>query len=514
MTDSYAFAGRLLLIGVVGLLAVLANRLIRRVPLPAPALLLAGTAIAVQVLPGLHHPAPAQVDHLVTVALVLILFDGGRQLGWARFRRAAGPIVLTGVLGTFLTAGGVLVLAHLFGLAWYPALLVAAAVAPTDPAVVFSVLGEREIAGHGGTILKGESGANDPVGIALMASLLAAGKLSGSALGQAAGEFALQLAVGGLVGVLGGRLLLAVTHRIRLPDAALYSVLTLAGSLALFGVAALAHGSGFLAVFVAGIYFGEADQRHSGEADQRHSGEADRPGRGELPYRREVEHVHAAAASLGEIVAFVALGMTVDLGTLSHRNVWLPGLALAVLLTVLVRPVLVGMCLIGSQLAGNERLLVLLAGLKGAVPILLGTFLLDAKLADNQRLFGIVVLVVAFSVTVQATALPGLAALLRVPMRVVQPEPWAFGVRLRSRPASARRLRVAAGSAAEGSTLVELATLPEGAWIGFLVRAGALLPVTPETVLQVDDEVLVQATPEQRDSLAALFCSPRSESAG
>ncbi len=401
MADSYAFGGRLLLIGLVGLLALLAHRLTRRVPLPAPALLLVGTAVVVQLVPGLHRPAVADVDHLVSAALVLILFDGGRQLGWPRFRQSIRPIALTGVLGTFLTTGGVTVLAHLFGLPWYPALLVAAAIAPTDPAVVFSVLGERELAGESGTILKGESGANDPVGIALMASLVSAGGLSGSAFGQVAGEFVLQMVVGALIGVLGGWLLLVFIRRLPLPAAALYPVRTLAGSFVLFGGATLAHGSGFLAVFVAGIVLGEA----------------------ELPFRREIEHVHDAAASLGEIVAFVALGMMVDLGQLAHRNVWLPGLALALLLNVLVRPLLVGGCLLGSRLAGNERLLVLLAGLKGAVPILLGTFLLDAKLADGQRLFGIVVLVVAFSVTVQATALPGLAALLKVPMRTVRPEP-------------------------------------------------------------------------------------------
>jgi cell volume regulation protein A len=397
MTDSYAFGGWLLSVGLIGLLAVLANRITRRVPLPASALLLAGSAVAVQLVPGLHRPAEPTVNHLVSAALVLILFDGGRQLGWPRFRRSARPIVLTGVLGTFLTTGGLLVLAHLLGLPWYPALLIAAAIAPTDPAVVFSVLGAREPAGESGTILKGESGANDPVGIALMVSLLSAGRLSGTALGHAAGEFLLQLTVGALVGVLGGWLLLALTRRIRLPDAALYSVLTLAGSFVLFGAATLAHGSGFLAVFLAGIVLGDVD----------------------LPYRREVEHVQAAAASLGEIVAFVALGMTVNLGQLSHRNVWLPGLALAVLLTVVVRPLLVGGCLIGSRLAGNERALVLLAGLKGAVPILLGSLLLDAKLPDTERLYGIVLLVVAFSVTVQATALPGLARWLRIPMRTV-----------------------------------------------------------------------------------------------
>jgi len=486
MADSYSYGGWLLLIGMVGVLAVLAGRITQRLPLPAPALLLAGTAIAVQVLPGLHRPAAADVDRLVTVALVLILFDGGRQLGWSRFRRSVRPIVLTGVAGTFATTAGVALLAHLLGLSWYPALLVAAAIAPTDPAVVFSVLGQREITGESGTILEGESGANDPVGIALMASLLSAGQLSGSALWHAAGQFLLQLAVGALVGVLGGWLLLTFVRRVPLPTAGLYPVRTLAGSLVLFGAAVLAHGSGFLAVFIAGILLGEAD----------------------LPYQREVEHVHSAAASLGEIVAFVALGMTVNLAELGHRDVWLPGLVLAALLTVLVRPLLVGACLISSRLAANERALVLLAGLKGAVPILLGTFLLDAKLPDTERLYGIVVLVVAFSVTVQATALPALAAVLRVPMRPVRPEPWAVGVRLRTQPDGAYRLRVAAGSVADGSTVAELGGLPETARLSFLVRDGTLVPVSPETELWAGDEVLVLADPDAGEALGTLFDEP------
>jgi cell volume regulation protein A len=100
------------------------------------------------------------------------------------------------VVGTFLTVAATAVLLHLaFGLAWYVALLVATAVAPTDPAVVFSVLGQREVSGRAGTILEGESGANDPVGIALMASLIAAGSVGAAAFAHAGGEFLLQIVV-------------------------------------------------------------------------------------------------------------------------------------------------------------------------------------------------------------------------------------------------------------------------------------------------------------------------------
>jgi len=130
------------LTAAAGLVAVLSGRLTERVKIPSPALVLAGAAVAVQVIPALHAPPQLAVERVVTVALVCILFDGGMHIGWSRFRSAAGPIAVVGVLGTFLTVAAAAVLVHLaFGLAWYVSLLVATAVAPTDPAVVFSVLG-------------------------------------------------------------------------------------------------------------------------------------------------------------------------------------------------------------------------------------------------------------------------------------------------------------------------------------------------------------------------------------
>ena len=156
MTDAEPFALLVVVIAAVGLVAVLSNRLADRVKLPAPALFLVGAAITAKVVPAVHGPSQQTVTRVVTVALACILFDGGMDIGWARVRSAAVPIAVTGVLGTFLTVIAAALLAHLaFGLAWYVSLLVATAVAPTDPAVVFSVLGQREVSGRAGIILKG-----------------------------------------------------------------------------------------------------------------------------------------------------------------------------------------------------------------------------------------------------------------------------------------------------------------------------------------------------------------------
>lgn len=484
VVDTRAFGGVVLLTGAVGMVAVLSSRLSKRVRLPSPALVLVGAAIAVKVIPALHIPPERTVERVVTIALLFILFDGGMHIGWTRFRSAAAPIAVVGVIGTFLTVAAGAALVHFaFGLAWYVSVLVGTAVAPTDPAVVFSVLGKREITGRSGTILEGESGANDPVGIALMASLIAAGHLSAGAAAQVAGQFALQMGVGAAVGIIGGRALGWFMRKVPLPGEGLYPLRTLAGVLGLYGVATVAHGSGFLAVFVAGIMLGD----------------------GHAPYKREIERFHSALASLGEIVAFVILGLTINLGELARADVWVPGLILGGVLALIIRPVLVGLCLIPARLPGPQRNFVLFAGLKGAVPILLGTFLLASPVAQAERLYGIVVIVVVFSVVVQGTLAPVVARGLGVPMRIVEPEPWSLGVSLRNEPNGVHRLTITTGAPADGHTIADLADLTEDAWISFIVRSGHLIAVRADTELRAGDEVLVLADPDQAGQLRRTF---------
>jgi cell volume regulation protein A len=396
VTDAETFGLLVLLVAVAGLAAVASHRLSERLQIPTPALFLAAAALAAQLIPDLHAPRLFTVERLVSVALVVILFDGGMQIGVRRFRAAAGSIAFVGVIGTFLTTAVLAVLAHvLFDLPWYLAVLLGTAVAPTDPAVVFSVLGQRDLVGRSRTIIEGESGANDPVGIALMTSLLAAGGLGGAAFWDVSGEFLLQMLVGAAVGVVGGAGLRWVLHAMPLSEEGLRPLRTLAAAMLLFGVAVTAHGSGFLAVFVAGIVVGD----------------------GPWPHERQIRSFHSSLASLGEIVAFVVLGLTVDVGVLGHPDVWVPGLVLGALLAVVVRPVVVGLCLLPVRLPRNERAFVLLAGLKGAVPILLGSFLLAEHVDQADRLYGIVVVVVILSVVVQGGLVPTAVRRLGLPLR-------------------------------------------------------------------------------------------------
>lgn len=487
MNETVSYALMVLFTSAVGLIAVLANRLTERIKIPVPLLVLIGAAVAVRAVPAVQPPSERIVERVITIALVLVLFDGGMHIGPARFRRAVAPILSLGVLGTALTAtGAALMLHYACGISWFPAVLVATAVAPTDPAVVFSVLGKREIRGRSSTILEGESGANDPVGISLMSSLVAAGALTAAGFARVGTQFALQMAIGLAVGVIGGRALLVFMRRVALPSEGLYPLRTLASCLMLYGIAALAHGSGFLAVFVAGIVIGDA----------------------RAPYKPEIKRFHAALAGLAEIVAFVVLGLTVDLNVLIHPDVWIPGLALAVALTAVIRPLAVGACLLGVQLRRNERVFILFAGLKGAVPILLGELLRAAHVPNAERLYGIVVVVVIFSVLVQGSAVPGVASLLQLPMRTVETRPWEIGVRLADEPEGVHRFSVAKGAAIEGCTVEGLGDRVGDIWVSIIVRTTGVVPVRGDTQLQAGDEVVVLADPELRDTLAELFGPP------
>jgi cell volume regulation protein A len=371
----------------VGLAALLVNLLSARIRVPAPALLLVAAAVGVQLASG-RTPQPETVEHAVSLALVVILLDGGMHIGRARLRPVVGPVLWLGVLGTVLTTAGIAAVAHvLLGLGWYLCLLVGAALAPTDPAVVFSVFSDSTADGNAVTVLEGESGANDPVGIAVMTALIAAGGVSGHALLTATGHVLLQLAVGLTAGVVGALLLLAALRRPGLIDPSRLPLLVTLAAFALFGLTSAAHGSGFLAVFVAGIVLGDDA----------------------VCTQTRITEFLGALSGLGEIVAFVLLGLTVHVDTVRRADVLWPGLALGAAAALLIRPIAAAPWLWRSSLSGPERVFVLWAGLKGAVPVLLGTFLLLHDVPQAERLYGIVVVVVLFSVLVQGSTVPVVA---------------------------------------------------------------------------------------------------------
>ena len=289
------------------------------------------------------------------------------------------------------------------------------------------------------------------------------------------------MAVGLIAGYLGARVLLPFM-RTSLPHEGLYPLRTLAVSLAIYGAATVAHGSGFLAVFVTGILVGDA----------------------RAPYKAEIEGFHRALASLAEITVFVALGLTIDLTDVFSGSNWLKALALGVVLALIARPFVAGPLLLPVRLRWGERLFIMWSGLKGAVPILLAALALLQGVDHAQQIYEIVFVVVAFSVIVQGSLVPSMARWLHVPMRLSDLEPWHISMRLPKEPSGMRRFTVAPGGRAAGERIEDL-PLSERAWIAMLVRDGSPVRAGGSTELAPGDEVLVITGGHDAEVLRRLF---------
>jgi len=462
------------------------SRLSERIPVPSAAVFLITGAALSDIFPQLErHASIKTVERVVVVAVVVILFDGGMHIGWRRFRASLVPISSLGLVGTFGTAAVVAVGCHgLLDLGWTTSGLIGAALAPTDPAVMFSVLGRREVGGRTDTILEGESGANDPVGIALMLALIQFANSSHGSFLIVLQEFALATSIGLAFGIVAGRLL-GPLMRLRLPNSGLYPVRTLAACGVIYGLATVMHGSGFLAVFVAGILVG--DER--------------------APFKAEIESFHSSLASLAEVAAFGGLGLTIDLTYVAHDWVWLQGLAVAGLLVFVARPLVGSLLLAPVHLNRGERLFLLWGGLKGAVPILLAAFAVLANVHDAKLIYSIVFVAVAFSVLVQGTTVPFAAGRLGIPMRLVEQTPWRISLPLRSAPESILRVVLEESSAAAG---VRIRDLELGdAWVGLIVREGEPIQARGTTRLRPGDELLVVASAESINQVEWMFAEAK-----
>jgi cell volume regulation protein A len=350
---------------------------------------------------------------------------------------------------------------------------------------MFSVLGRREIAGRSGTTLEGEAGVNDPAGIALMIGLIELATHDDATWFVVVREFAVEMGVGTVMGLAGALALLPLLRRLPLPVEGLYPVLALALAGVLYSATALAHGSGFLAVFIAGLALGDA----------------------RLPYKGEIERFHTSLASLAEIVVFVGLGLTINLGSLD-AGAWVDAALLLLVLALVARPLVVALTLARARLRMTERIFIAWSGLKGAVPILLAAFAVIGGVPGSDRVYGIVFVVVLLSVVCQGTFVPLVAKSLQIPMHERPLRPWRISVGLGQEPEAAQEFTVGAGSRAENEQLKSL-PLGKNAWVTFIVRDGAAIAPRGSLQLLAGDRVALLAEPEDAAIIERLFEKPR-----
>jgi cell volume regulation protein A len=418
-----------------------------------------------------------------TVALALILFDGGLNTSLDAVRRGLAPAGVLATVGVAGTAGIVALGAYALGFDWAPALLLGAVVSSTDAAAVFSVLRSSGIQMHHrvGTTLELESGLNDPVAVILTIGLTEA-IVSGTPLSAwTLVDVPIQLGIGAASGAalgLGGRWLLQTA---RLPAAGLYAVLTSAIALLAYGLPTVLGGSGFLSVYVCAVAIGNA----------------------RIPNRSTVVRFHDAAAWLGQVGMFLLLGLLVypsHLGAVAGI-----GLGIALLLAFVARPLVVTLCLLPFGFNRREIACVGWVGLRGAVPIILATFPVMAGVPGAERLFDVV-----FFVVVVNALLPGATVAWttrKLALLSNEPPPPQAVLEINSTQALDGELvsfYVSPALVVAGIRVSEL-PLPEGCRVLLIVRGGSLIAPEGSTVLAVGDHVYLFFRPKDRPLVQLLF---------
>jgi potassium/hydrogen antiporter len=479
-----------LLVGGFGLLITVAVTLSRAsarlgIPLALGFLLigvLAGSE-GIGHIPFENYHATYQIG---TAALVLILFDGGLNTSVDAMREAIAPAAVLATVGVALTALATAVAVHWFGYDWRLSLLVGAIVSPTDAAAVFSALSSSglRLKGRVGHLLEVESGLNDPMAVILTTALTANLIRPGSeTIGTVLVEVVLEMGVGTIVGYSVGRLARSRIDRLRLPAPGLYPAFTIGVACLAYGVASTIHGSGFLSVYIAGVTLGA----------------------GSMPYRMAVRRVHDALGWLAQIIMFLLLGVLVFPSRL------LPvagvGLAVALVLAFIARPLVVAICLLPFRRPLNEVAYVGWVGLRGAVPIILATIPVISDAQGARVLFDVV-----FFTIVVGSILPGAtvgrvtrwlklqSSRVAAPATVVSIEGPETGTEL--------RLFFVEPELAVAGAPVETLPMPSGAAITMVERFGAPMAVTGGTVLQAGDYVYVLYERETGADIELLFGPP------
>lgn len=469
---SYILIGAAVLL----LVSVLASKISDRFGVPALLLFLILGMLAGSDGPGgIYFDDPAIAQSIGIVALILILFSGGLDTQWSSVRpvtKEAALLATFGVLGTALITG--LVAQAVLGLPLKEGLLLGAIVSSTDAAAVFSVLRSKGISlkGRLKPLLELESGSNDPMAVLLTVGLIELILQPSLSPGFLVGFFLRQMLIGAVMGYATGRVMLFVVNRLRLGNEGLYPVLTLSLALLAFGLTDRMGGSGFLAVYVAGIVLGNNDFIH----------------------KRSLLRFHDGMAWIMQIVMFLALGLLV----FPSRIVPVAGagLAIAACLVFLARPISVFVTLLPSRLSWREKAFISWVGLRGAVPVILATYPLLAGIPQAELLFNAVFFVVLTSVLLQGTSLPLVARWLKVEAPALPKRVYPIEyTRMSGLRSELEELPVPPHSQVAGRAIVDLG-LPDAFLIILVARDNDFLVPSGGTVLQAGDILLALSDKE------------------
>lgn len=475
-------AGLLLLIGVGS------SKASARVGLPVLVMfLVVGMLAGSEGIGGIAFDNYVLAHGIGTIALAVILFDGGLRTSMDAVRTTWKPALSLATLGVLVTttvtgaaAAWILDIPILLGM------LLGAIVGSTDAAAVFSVLRSSgvRLRERLANTLEIESASNDPMAIFLTVGLIEV-LLGTTELGLGMlGLFVQQMVIGAVVGVLAGKASVAVVNRINLESAGMYPLVVTASGLICFGIAAALGGSGFLAVFIAGVVLGNT----------------------RIVFQRHILFFHDAAAWLSQIVMFTVLGMLSFPSRL--LAVWWEGLLIALVLMLVARPIAVLLTATPFGYDRRELTMISWVGLKGAVPITLATFPLMMGVPGANLLFDVVFFVVLLSTLTQGVTLAPVARRLGLELPFTATSPVSLEITsLKHVDGDIVDYTISDASAAVGRTIVDLG-MPQGVVIAMVARGEEIIPPSGSTVLGAGDHVFVVMRPMLRSAVNRIFAPP------
>jgi potassium/hydrogen antiporter len=476
----------LLVAAGVLLVAVAAVRLSARLGLPSLLVyLLIGMLIGESGL-GIRFDDAELTRTLGFCALIVIIAEGGLTARWSALRPVLGLSAVLSTVGIAISIAVVGIVAHLvLGLGWRLALLYGAVLSSTDAAAVFATLRRLRLPPRLVATLEAESGMNDAPVVILVVLLSTSGAPHRPwwyELVTVGYELAAGAAIGLLVGAVGRWLL----RRAALPSAGLYPIAAVGLTVLAYATGAVAHASGFLAVYAAGVVLGNA----------------------RLPHRRAILGFADGLAWVAQIGLFVLLGLLVSPGRLPGALV--PALVVGVALVLLARPLSVVVSVVAARPVRGPRrpasrvgwrgsAFLSWAGLRGAVPIVLATIPLSSHTPGAAGLFDTVFLLVIIFTLLQAGTLGRAARLLGIVAPAEATEIHVETAPLDRMHADLLQIDVAPGSRLAGVHIDEL-RLPVGAVVTLVVRDGGGFVPGPDTRLRTGDELLIVATGAVRDA--------------
>jgi potassium/hydrogen antiporter len=470
--------------GALFIISILASTLSPRMGMPLLLVfLIIGMLVGEDGFFGVHFENVKAAYFMGTLALAVILFDGGLRTEIHLFRVGLKPALSLATLGVVITVAvcGALA-AWILELSWVHGLLLGAIVGSTDAAAVFSVLTMQGLAlkSRVGATLEIESGLNDPMAVFLTIMLVEIMTKQAEFSWLMLGDFVWEMGVGSLVGILGGRILAWSIERLSLSPG-LYPLLALFGGIFIFGLAAVLHSSGFLAVYLAGLMVGN------------------RVSRGLF----NIQRFHDGFAWLAQISLFLMLGLLVS----PHQLLGYAGSALLVALVLMfvARPLAVWVCLLPFQFSWQEKFFISWVGLRGAVPIVLAMFPWLAGVAEWNFFFNIAFFIVLISLLMQGWTVGPLARRLNlnVPMsssrvqRVELGMPGQLGHEFVG-------YKLAAGSPALRRSIGNL-NLPNKVQLLCLLREGNPVQLNAEEKFRPNDHIFLLSVPSALDALDKLL---------